>query len=115
MEKASDGKKQKGFLAPATYLDLSKGFASSEEAEAALNAFWDDLYEIRVKHRIPDVHATCRIVVDGQGDLMTTMHAGSEMLAEAMTAWAFGRAQGDRQERISSLLGNVGITRKSKP
>jgi hypothetical protein len=93
--------------APATYREMNQPFAGPEAAEAAVNGFYRELYDLRVKHRLADVYVAIRVPVD-YGDSEGVVHAGAHIgdpfLAEAMTAWAFGYEQSQRQERTAEIL-----------
>lgn len=99
---------QKTFIAPDTYRELNKPFPSAEAADAAIEAFWGEFYELRVKHKLPDVLVVIRANVvceDGEeSDAIVSMHAGSTLHKESMAAWAFGRAQLERQQAIGKML-----------
>jgi len=78
-----------------------------EQAQADWEAFCNAVYDLRVKHRIPDVYMLARMAIQyeegGEGQAMTRAHFGDDLYAEPMTAWAFGYEQAQRQERIASL------------
>ena len=81
-----------------------------EQAQTDWDAFCQAVYELRVKHRIPDIDLLARMVIqyeEGEGQAMTHAHFGDELQAEPMIAWAFGYEQSQRQERITSLLQNA--------
>lgn len=111
----SDEKKQRKLIDESNYWDLCKPFESTEALEDAVRGFWEEFYELRNKYRLTDVHVTVRASVKDAGDVMTTLHAGSEMYVEAMTAWALGRAQGDRQEIIAKMVSGRSVKRRSDP
>jgi hypothetical protein len=77
------------------------------EAEENVKQFWEEVYALREKYRIADVHVICKLFVlaeDGrEGAVQVDMHAGSENESEGMTAWAFGRAAAQRQMRIAEI------------
>lgn len=104
---------QKTFISPDNYRELSKPFKSQEEADAAIHAFWDELYELRNKHRIPDLTvvlcANVKPEDEDEGTVMLESHMGDELKRETMLAWAFGRAQADRQGNIARLIGKGSI------
>lgn len=91
---------------PATYRECCIPKAP-EQAQADWEAFCQAVYELRVKHRIPDVYLLARVLVQyeegGEGVAHTRAHFGDELNAEQMTAWAFGYEQAQRQERIASV------------
>lgn len=91
---------------PGNYRKLSDP-RTIADTDAALSAFWDEFYELRNKHGLPDVYVVFRLpVIDDRGEegvAMTRMTAGSEVYAESMIAWAFGMETAVRQERIAGL------------
>ncbi len=93
---------------PARYRTLSEPFDSKETGQAAILAFFKDLGEIRVKHKIPDLYVVIRASVltetKEEGIFTTSLHYGSELEAEGMLAWALGRVQCERQDRIAKQI-----------
>ena len=83
-----------------TYYELSKPFEDSGQADNALRSFFDELYELRVKHGLADVSVVVKDAIEGSGSFMANFHCGSEIEQEAMAAWLFGRVQGDRQDLV---------------
>ena len=78
-----------------------------EQAQADWEAFCQAVYELRVKHQIPDLCLVARMVLqypEGEGQAMTIAHFGDELQAEPMTAWAFGHEQAERQQRIARVV-----------
>ena len=103
--------KQKQFAAindPKNYRALLEPFASAEEANDALNGFWDELYALRNKYELPDVYVVVSAKVTNdegaEGDTFCAMHAGSELVRESMAAWAFGYEVSQRQGRLRGLM-----------
>lgn len=103
-----------GISDPDNYFSLNVA-TTMEEAEAKLSEFWDEFYELRKKHQIPDAYVIVRVPIKETGDIYTSFHCGCSLHAEPMTAWAFGREQSDRQARIADLTKRGAITRKSRP
>ena len=103
---------------PSLYRQLSEPFPTPEAASAAIEAFWEELEEIRKKHKIPDVHmvlAWKSLGSDGQpGEYTASAHLGNELMAEPMAAYAYGKEQADRRERIASVVERASKGRKSK-
>lgn len=93
---------------PARYRKLSEPYASKEAGQAAIVAFFKDLGEIRVKHKIPDLYLVIRATVltedQEEGTVTTSIHFGNELEAEGMLAWALGRVQSERQDRTAKML-----------
>lgn len=97
---------QQGIFAPETYRELCKPFTDADEAEKSLEAFFDELYELRCKHHITDVHVIVRMPI-ADSAVMTSFHLGNELLCEPMTAWAFGYEQSQRQSRINKIISDA--------
>lgn len=93
---------------PAAYHQRLAPFESMEAANAAVQAFFADLYELCRRHKIPDAHVVIKVLArleSGEvGDALLDMHVGSGAEAEAMVAWAMGRVQLQRQEAIAALI-----------
>lgn len=99
---------QKTFIDADNYQRCCAPFETGDEANAALEAFWSDFYDLRNKHRIADVLITFRVQVrqqDGQvAELFGSMMAGSELYQEALAAWSLGKASADRQAMIGRMV-----------
>lgn len=91
------------------YHRLSQPFESAAKAEAALDAFFEDLYEIREKHNLPDLMVVVRIPLP-EGDSFTTVNVGNELYGEMMAAFAMGRETSKRQERSRRLASGNHVT-----
>lgn len=99
------------------YRELSKPFPSTEDAQKALEGFWDEFYALRNKWRLADVYVIFKLGVvtpDGEGQICTSMSAGSSMNHEPMTAWAFGYEQRQRQEAIAAIVAGAVTQRRRK-
>lgn len=100
-----------GINSPATYRKMCEPFANIAEANKATTDFQDELYELRVKHRIKDFAFVAEVNVLGEsGDEYSPMIAG--MLGDAtkmegLFAFAYGRAAAERQERITSTVSDA--------
>lgn len=79
--------------------------------EERLEAFFAEFKELRIKHKLADVHVVVRGTVIVQDDLlqeataipvMTSGHFGDSTLQEPMLAWAFGRAGANRAHNIDN-------------
>lgn len=82
-----------------------------EQAQADWEAFCQEVYGLRVKHRIPDLYLLARMVLqyeEGEGQAVTRAHFGDELQAEQMAAWGLGYEQSQRQERIASMILDAG-------
>lgn len=93
---------------PATYRKLSEPFESADAAQKAIEAFAEELAQLRKKHHLPNVTVVLKVNVitsDGEeGEIQTYAHLGDWIEAEPMLAWAFGQQQARRQESIAALL-----------
>lgn len=107
-------KAQASFLNPDNYYELSKPFETQESASEAIQAFWEEFYELRNKHRMADAYVIVRVLVKEVGPVMTTLHAGDSLMGEQMTAWAFGREGADRQAAISKIVERAGAISRNQ-
>ena len=96
------------FNDPATYRELTEPHANSNAASDAYEGFVKELKELRKKYRIPDLawSALIRLVDDDgtEGTCMVYGNLGDHSLAECLTAFAWGKASGERQKRVSDVL-----------
>lgn len=103
---------------PANYRKLSEPFESPDAADAAIQAFWKEFYELRNKHRIADATVVVRtIYATNDGDEavgLLAMHAGSWIHQESMSAFAYGQAVSDRQQQIGKMLDSSGYIKQPK-
>jgi len=101
---------------PANYRKLSEPFASAAEANAAIQAFWSEFYELRNKHRIADAMVVVQTsyVADDGGEAVgvMSMHAGDWIHRESMAAFAYGQAVSDRQQQIGKMLSSSGYLKQ---
>lgn len=97
---------------PARYRDLSKPFENYDVANKALSAFYDELSELRQKHKIANVYVILKVNAVGEdgeeGEALSSMHMGSGLEAESLCAWAYGREQSRREQAIAALLKDGG-------
>lgn len=102
----------------ANYRKLSEPMATSQEADAALEAFWEELYELRNKHRITDVSIVFRVnylADDGQeASVTSTAHYGDVNNHEAMMAFGLGQAAAERQERVGKMIEMAGGIKRQR-
>lgn len=89
---------------PNLYAELCSQRFTAEEVDTSLQAFWDEVYELRRKYKLRDVSIVVGGDVAGQGPFMWSAHAGNEAEAETMAAWHLGMTQSRRQERIRETL-----------
>lgn len=75
------------------------------EADDRINAFYQDLAELRVKHKLPDVHVVVRMTVEtdsgGEVSAISSGHMGAVQEAEGMCAWAYAMAGERRRNHIN--------------
>lgn len=79
---------------PKLFRELSLPFESSDDADAAIQAFNDDLALIREKHHIANIYCIVAGSMkdgDSESEFMTSMAWGDSLRSQAMTAWAYGR------------------------
>ena len=91
------------------YREASEPHKSEEAANEALEAFFHELSELRVKHHVKDLLLIYGVAVedaDGQEyAAMGTTGFGNQTLWESMAAFAFGQEKAKRQARLGKLLG----------
>lgn len=97
---------------PSLYRELSVPFAGPEQADAALSAFYTELYELRVKHRVQDVlivvQASVKYPDEDEGEVCSCVHFGKDDNAENLAAYALGYLGAQRQERTAKMLSRAG-------
>src|SRR5262249_32731030 len=78
---------------PVGYHRHSEPFATREEANAAIDAFFDDVKAAREKHRIANAHLVVQVLAADQGPgrnrLFALYHLGSSTEALHMAAYAY--------------------------
>lgn len=93
---------------PENYRRMAEPFASPQEANAALDAFFDDVRAARQKHRIADVLTVTMFTVryaDGEeGAALAHCHNGEVLKAESMAAYALGSEQQRHREAINKFV-----------
>lgn len=93
---------------PAQYRDLCQPCASLDAADAAWEAFFAEVYELRCKHRIPDVHMVVRQWVrvgEEEGVVVAHGHYGDPLQGEVMLAQALGDETARRAEVTARVAG----------
>ena len=85
---------------PDTYAELSRPFATADEADEAIVGFAAEFRELRKKYRLANVLVVIKDTIQDSGPFMVDAACGSALEAEAMAAWLLGRVQGDRQDLI---------------
>lgn len=110
--------KQGVLYSPETYREMSKPHASLEEANKEITAFEEAVFELRKKHKIADVYiviSDSMINEEGkEGQFFLTFQMGDALKSEGMLAYALGRAQKERQERIGEILAGSGIRHSNR-
>lgn len=101
---------------PGRYQVCSAPFADSDEADAAVRAFLDEVEAARVKHRIADVSYVIQDSMktdSGEpGMFIITGHQGDSLKREAMLAYALGQCQKEREQLIAELLAGRGYKKR---
>lgn len=100
--------KQKSFIDNEMYRTLSVPFESVEAAQAALIAFAEGMYELRIKHKIRNVYAVCDVTAkdaDGdEGDSTVVFHYGDSLRRLPMTAYAFGIETAEHEQAMKDQM-----------
>lgn len=93
---------------PARYRKAAEPHASPEAASEAVEAFFDEVAELRVKYKIRDllmVYGLCFTERDGSKTTSLGVSGfGNQTLWESMAAFAYGREKAARETRIRQLL-----------
>ena len=95
---------------PKLYRKLSEPFESQEAANSALQAFQEELYELRVKHRIRDLAFVAQIVIakdEDEFEAMVSNHYGDSLKEVILFGYAYGRATA-RHEQLPAESRNHG-------
>lgn len=98
----------------ARYRKCAEPFATQDEAEAALKAFLDGVEALREECRIASVAVVVKDSSEDTGTFMIDGFWGNSIEQETILAWAFGKAQAERQQRIMELIGAKGLKAKRK-
>ena len=95
---------------PKLHRKLSEPFESSEAADKALEAFTEELRELRAKHKIPEVVALVQVNVMYPGDLaeessegvaFASISFGDPLRCIPMLAEALGKAESEMSAAIA--------------
>jgi hypothetical protein len=93
---------------PANYSQMSVPFESEDEANKAMNDFYEEVGELRKKYKIQDLLVVMYGSLkssDGEvGNFMNSISFGSSLNQEGLAAYAYGAAKADREDRIMKLL-----------
>jgi hypothetical protein len=102
------------FNDPATYRKMAEPYPSMDEAQAAVEAFFNGVAELRKQHKITTM---CMVIKgsalkqdgDGEAEFFLTCGLGNSLEFEGMLAYGLGREQSSRQQRIGSMLKGEGV------
>jgi len=90
-----------------TFREMSVPYETSAAANAAWLAFWDDLCELRKKHRIKTVYVIANMPVARGDDEVTVTpigHLGDRTMRTSLTAFAYGYEKAGDAERLRDLV-----------
>jgi hypothetical protein len=104
---------------PTLYDKMSAPYPSRDEANAAMQKFFEAVRKLRVKHRMCDVAviATTHAMTGTSEDAMITGDfVGSQKRALDMHAWALGMAERDAARRVDEMRQRArnGATQEAK-
>lgn len=95
------------------YYNMSEPFNGEKEANEAVGKFFEELGELRKKHKIRDVLVVLYDSVkydDGNcGEFMCTGNYGNQINCLPMAAYLYGQEQSEHVERINKM-----VSKKSK-
>ena len=95
----------------ATYREMSEPFAGTEELNDALLAFYEDLREIRTKHRLADVLVVVQdAYLDNDGQeipALSRSNIGSIHNCLPMATWLYAKEQADHKRYLRHLMKQV--------
>lgn len=86
------------------YAAMSQPFEDAKQANEALQAFYDEAYELRNKHKLANVTIVVLASIKGSGRFMSNTHFGSSVEAETMAAWHLGMTQAERQDIVRRAM-----------
>lgn len=93
---------------PENYLKMSEPFETIDSANEALANFFEEISEIRKKHKVADVLIVCKGSVkyeDGEiGDFINFSHYGNSLNQLPMAAFVYGQTSQDQKEMVNKLL-----------
>ena len=95
------------------YSKAVQPFATSEEANTALQTFFQEVRELRNRLGIADVAIIVQDSV-GEGLFHWNAHIGNPVNGEVMAAWHLGTVQAERQEMIREAMRSGGAIQKAK-
>lgn len=102
---------------PKLYRELSEPFESPDEANAAVEAFFNDLGEIRKKHGFPDVicviSGSC-VYPDGEeGNFIIESHHGDEANKVLLAGWLYANSQAEAREMLNKAVSRAQSRKES--
>ncbi len=86
---------------------MAKPFASRDEADAALSAFFEGIRKLRRKHRVREVSVETMVTfVEGEKHpaIISSIFNGDATLHVPMLINALGRAQRDHNARVAESV-----------
>lgn len=89
------------------YRMMSEPHASKEDANKALESFFEAVEAARKEFRIPDVHVIVKMNFlheETEGSAMASAHFGNSLEAGIMCAWALGQEESDMRATIREYL-----------
>lgn len=104
---------------PKLYRELSEPFASFDVLNAAISAFVDEVYELRVKHKLPDVtlviSGNVALDADDETSTATYAHFGNPDRAVQMLAYALGREEEQQLALLRDIRSRARKASEPKP
>lgn len=101
---------------PARYRELSEP-RTDDELDSSIKEFYKAVQELRVQHKLPDVHVIIKVNVKtptGEVPAFATAHFGAMVEAESMCAYGFARAGEERKQWVDQSKENgIRAVRKS--
>lgn len=92
---------------PAKCRELSEPFADSEAAEAALEAFFAELGELRSRHRLARVLCCAAVNIhdpSGEYEATTYAHFGDSLRALPLAAYVYGAETEATAARVAGMV-----------
>jgi hypothetical protein len=92
---------------PDCYRKMSEPFTNEQELADAFKAFYEGVSELRKKHRMADVYVIVAFnCLDGDDESQRfgSFQFGNQLMAEGLTAWAYGREQAERDAMIGRAV-----------
>lgn len=87
------------------YMKCSAPFETQIDAEKAITSFIDGIEELRERYGIANVAFAIKDSALDVGVFLVDGFYGNSLEHEALLAWAFGKAQAEREQQIMELLG----------